>query len=105
MLAGSLLRRAEREGGFGAVMARGDADSGSLLVLLCERGVRKKIVERILQPNERYEWRDSALEDVQNDEKANKFLARRRRFDPDLWILELDIASAERFAAEMTEAG
>ncbi|MFX4497555.1 DUF1491 family protein, partial [Acinetobacter baumannii] len=25
---------------------------------------------------------------------------RRRRIDPDLWVIELDIASAERFAAE-----
>jgi hypothetical protein len=103
MLAASLLGRAQSEGGFGVVMARGDADSGALLVLLCERGIREKVVERILQPNGRYEWRDSALEDVQNDECVEKFLARRRGFDPDMWILELDIASAERFAAEMTE--
>jgi hypothetical protein len=32
-------------------------------------------------------------------------IARRRRFDPDLWLIELDIASAERFAAEMNSIG
>jgi hypothetical protein len=33
--------------------------------------------------------------------ETEKFLARRRQFDPDIWIVELDIPSPERFAAEM----
>ena len=36
-----------------------------------------------------------------NEEETEKFLARRRKFDPDIWILELDIASQERFADGM----
>ena len=32
-------------------------------------------------------------------------LARRRRVDPDLWAVELDVASSERFAAEMNSVG
>ena len=33
------------------------------------------------------------------------FLARRARFDEDLWAIELDIAEPERFIAETTSAG
>jgi hypothetical protein len=33
-------------------------------------------------------------------EALNLYIARRRRSDPDLWIIELDIPEAERFAAE-----
>ncbi|HWV11973.1 MAG TPA: DUF1491 family protein, partial [Sphingobium sp.] len=33
-------------------------------------------------------------------DSLNQYLARRRRSDPDLWVIELDIADAERFAAE-----
>ena len=33
------------------------------------------------------------------------FLARRARFDEDLWAIELDIADAERFIAETTVSG
>jgi hypothetical protein len=33
------------------------------------------------------------------------FLARRARFDDDLWALELDIADPERFIAETIHSG
>ena len=36
--------------------------------------------------------------------KLRCFWATRQKYDPDLWIIELDVASAERFAAEMNEA-
>ena len=42
---------------------------------------------------------------MESDEELQLLIERRRRFDPDLWILELDIASAERFAAEMNAIG
>ena len=42
---------------------------------------------------------------LKTNEEFKTFLERRRKFDPDLWILELDIASAERFAAEMNAVG
>ena len=38
-----------------------------------------------------------------NEEEFERFLARRRKFDPDLWVLELDIASSQRFADEMND--
>ena len=34
--------------------------------------------------------------------KFRDFLAKRTRFDPDLWAIELDIADPERFIAETT---
>ena len=57
-----------------------------------------------MQANGSYAWQ-STREDVENEVEFEKFLAKRRNADPDLWILELDIASAERFAAEMNESG
>ena len=32
--------------------------------------------------------------------KVGERIAQEQRFDPDLWVIELDIAEAERFAAE-----
>jgi len=104
VLVGALLRRAESEGGFGAVIARGDPTAGAIAVILAEKGRKACFLERLLQPDGRYAWQ-SARQEIENEEEFRKFLDRRRNFDPDLWILELDIASAERFAAEMNAEG
>jgi hypothetical protein len=104
VLVGALLRRAEAEGGFGAVLAKGDPTAGAIAVILAEKGRKACFLERLLQPDGSYSWQ-SARQEIENEREFEKFLARRRSFDPDLWILELDIASAERFAAEMNAAG
>ena len=101
VLAGGLIRKAEGEGGFGAVLARGDATAGSILVILLEKGANPRLFERLLQPDGRYAWQESGSQHIENTREVPEFIARRRRFDPDIWVIELDIASAERFAAEM----
>ncbi len=100
MLVSALLKRAEAEGGFGAVLAKGDPTSGAIAILLAERGKKASFLERLLQANGRYQWQESR-QSIENEEEFTKYLQRRRRGDPDLWVLELDIASAERFAAEI----
>jgi hypothetical protein len=104
VLVGALLRRAQAEGGFGAVLAKGDPMAGAIAVILAEKGRKACFLERLLQPDGCYAWQ-SARQEIENEEEFRSFLERRRKFDPDLWILELDIASAERFAAEMNESG
>ncbi|WP_158703086.1 DUF1491 family protein [Allosphingosinicella vermicomposti] len=101
MIAGVLLRLAARDGGFGAVLSKGDEQAGEIIVLLLEKGRKRAILERILQPNGDYCWHPADAKIVEDEDKFQDFLARRTRFDPDLWLIELDIASAERFAAEM----
>ena len=104
VLVSALLRRAQDEGGFGAVIARGDPTAGAIAVILAEKGRKACFLERLLRPDGRYAWQ-SARQEIENEEEFKSFLERRRKSDPDLWILELDIACAERFAAEMNESG
>jgi len=101
VLVNALQRRAESEGGFAAVLAKGDPGSGAILVILAERGRKVRILERLLEGGERYVWRDVGQQALANEEEFERFLAKRRNFDPDIWLIELDVASAERFAAEM----
>ena len=103
VLVGALIRRTESEGGFGAVLAKGDATSGAILVILAEKGRKLRILERVMQGDGRYAWQDVGSQVIANAEETDGFLARRQRFDPDIWLIELDVASAERFAAEMNE--
>ena len=108
VLVGGLVRKAESEGGFAALLARGDPMAGSLIVILIERGDVQVMLERILQPDGSYKWQSMGAQNIESIDKNDEvpaFVARRRRFDPDLWVLELDIPSAERFAAEMNSDG
>jgi hypothetical protein len=105
VLVSGLLRQAESQGGFGAVLAKGDATAGSIIVVLLEKGGNPRIFERVLQGNGLYSWAASATQQPGSDQEVPSLIARRRRFDPDLWVLELDIPSAERFADEMNSIG
>ena len=104
VLVSSLLRRAEAEGGFGAVLAKGDPTAGAVMVVVAERGVRTLLLERLLQPDGSYAWQDNGRARA-DDEEFGALLARRRRTDPDLWVLELDVADAGGFAARINAAG
>jgi hypothetical protein len=104
VLVSALLRRAQDEGGFGAVLAKGDATAGAIAVILLEKGRKACFLERLLRPDGGYAWQE-AHRGIDDEEEFRGFLERRRKYDPDLWILELDIASAERFAAEMNAVG
>jgi len=95
----ALLARAAADGGFGAVLRRGDAERGSLLLLLAERGTVTSMLERLLQRDGSYAWESRAVTD---SAALQQHVARATDRDPDLWIVELDIPSTERFTAEMS---
>lgn len=100
VLVSALIRLAERAGGFGAVLARGESRNGAIGVVLLEKGGNPRFFERMLQPDGRYIWSQS-FQGTENKREFSESLQRHRRRDPDLWIVELDIACADRFAAEM----
>jgi hypothetical protein len=104
--AAALIRRAEADGGFAAVLRKGDPERGSLLLVIRSRGGHVTCLERMLDfDTGRYGWTAAGPVDPQSDEELAQFLANRVRFDEDLWLIELDIAKPERFIAETTSAG
>lgn len=105
MLVKALIRAAETQGGTGAVLAKGDPLAGAVAVILAERGVKRRFLERMLEASGDYAWRDPGGDEERDEAVFDALVGRRRRTDPDLWVVELDIASAERFADEMTAFG
>lgn len=97
--ASALLARARNLGGFGTVLRRGDAERGSLMLVLAERGVARFLLQRLLQRTGDYSWESQEIADSESLERQ---LAKSRHRDPDLWLIELDVPSTERFIAEMT---
>jgi hypothetical protein len=102
LLVGALLRRVNDAGGIGAVLAKGDAQAGAILIITLEKGVFSGVFERGIGP-------DGAAELVpsgpREPDAVTDYWRRRRARDPDLWVIELDIAEAKRFAAETIVAG
>ena len=97
----ALLRQAEAGGGFASVVRRGDADRGDLVVHVVERGADIALLERRMGEDFAYRWvrRDPPKQGMTG------FLADRARIDPDFWLIELDVADAEQFVAEMIVSG
>lgn len=100
-----LIRRIEGQGGSGAVLARGEGESGTILLVLSDRGTHYGFLERLLDVTGMYRWQAVGPQDIEGYQALNAYIERRRRFDGDLWVVELDVAGVERFAAEMTATG
>jgi hypothetical protein len=95
ILVTALLRRINDNGGFGAVLARGDAQAGSILLVIDTPNDGARIKERGIGPEG-----NIALIDTTPTGDIAEYWQRRRRADPDIWVIELVGADAERFAAE-----
>ncbi|MCJ1960386.1 DUF1491 family protein [Novosphingobium mangrovi (ex Hu et al. 2023)] len=93
----ALIRRVESEGGFGMVLSKGERDAGTLMIVLVERGRDSRAYERMPQLDGTRKWTLSRTQDPENPWEFSDFLERRGQQDPDLWIVELDIADGVRF--------
>jgi hypothetical protein len=103
--AGGLVRRVQAQGGFATILHRGDPDRGSLLLLVASRGRHIACLERVLDLAGGYRWQQTGPAESASTEDVRQFLAKRTRFDEDLWAIELDIAQPEQFIAETTSTG
>lgn len=103
--AASFIRRAQTAGGFAAVLRKGDPDRGALTLIVRERGELRGFLERELGPDFTYGWSFKPLDASAPPDSVADLVARKERFDRDFWLIELDIAEAERFIAETTGSG
>jgi hypothetical protein len=94
--AASLIRRTQAEGGFATVLQRGEREAGTILLVLCENGTNSRAYERMPDAEGTRNWHLSRLEDVENKDDFSQYVARRMSQDSDIWVIELDIAQAER---------
>ncbi|OCC23987.1 hypothetical protein MB02_09255 [Croceicoccus estronivorus] len=92
-----LLRTVEAAGGFATVLAKGERDAGTILVVCCENGRDSRLFERMPHPDGDRRWMLVKEELAENKLEFSEYLERRRRQDPDTWIIELDIANGEQF--------
>lgn len=92
-----LIRSVEAGGGFATVLNKGERDAGTIMIVLTEKGVNSRIYERMPQADGSRQWRCSRKQDPENPAEITSYIERRSSQDPDLWVVELDIAEGERF--------
>lgn len=105
LLMQALIRSVQAEGGFATVIHKGDAIAGAILVICTDSERHVRLFER--QPNfsTGYTLSPIATQSWGNESEIIQYIDRRRHSDPDLWVVELDIAQGERFAAAILAAG
>ncbi|HTG39853.1 DUF1491 family protein [Sphingomonas sp.] len=102
MRVSALVRRVNAVGGSAMVLARGDPMSGAILILFLDRGERPRFGERGLGEDGRLIESGPRGADSQT---VQAYWQRRRDRDPDLWVVEVDVAEGERFADETIATG
>lgn len=101
---GALIRRAEQAGAFAMVLRKGDARAGAVLVKTVNRrdgGVRV-FSEAVRGDGERF-WMQPVSSTEEPD--LDGYIERARRFDPDLWVVEIEDQQGRHFLTEPVEGG
>ena len=81
------------------MIAKGERDAGTLLVVCCGKDRLAAAYERMPQPDGSRAWTLSRQQDPENPQEFWDYCDRRKNQDSDLWIVELDVPNAERFIA------
>ena len=94
-----LIRAVESAGGFAMVLQKGERDAGTILVLTTQNGRNTRLWERMPQLDGSRKFSCTREQDDENQREIDEYVGKRRRSDPDCWVIELDIENAERFVA------
>jgi len=85
----SALRMANIAGRSGAVLRRGDADAGGVLIVLRRRDGLRVLTQARGADGEMGWLRGTGVSPVDQD-AADAYIARQVDRDPDLWVVEVD---------------
>lgn len=100
LLVSALIRRVEAVGGHAMILARGDGTSGAIMIVTLDRGAETKLYERTLGADG-YAWAPTGPAAIDVPGALTDYIARRRRLDPDLWVVEIDHKDAIEIARDM----
>lgn len=99
--AAGIRRLAEVHGGFATVLAKGERDAGTIAIVIIGHGEPAWLCERMPQADGNRIFVRTLVQDIEKESEFSKRIDKIAQFDPDLWLIEVDIADRERFVAEL----
>ncbi len=83
------LRMGNADGRFGAVLRKGDADAGGVLVVL-RHDKEISVLSQVRSGEGDLAWMRATGPAPVDQDAADAYIARQVKFDPDLWVIEFE---------------
>lgn len=98
----ALIRRAQLGGGFATVVRKGDGQAGAVLVKTYNPRTRKAaLYASALRGEGERVWMQPVASETEADVDA--YAERQRRYDPDVWLVEIEDPEGRHFLTEPVE--
>lgn len=94
----AFIRLAAVEGDFAAVLRKGDPVAGAIMLIGLVRGQNPTVFERFPSLDGYSNWQQINIQASENETDITAMWKKRADRDPDMWVIELDVASRERLA-------
>ena len=95
----ALIRRAEVQGASAFVVRKGSEEAGAVYLKLSRLDGTSTILEQVRRGEGDLAWM-KPIGDAVDEERAKTYLDKQVRFDPDLWILEIEDREGRAFVDE-----
>lgn len=96
----ALIRRCEIEGASAMVVRRGDATSGVVLIKLNRLNGAARVLIPVRAGDGSFQWLSGTGADPVLEADADIYIEKQRKFDPDLWVVEIEDRAGRHFLQE-----
>lgn len=96
----ALIRRCEVEGAAAMVVSRGDATSGVVLVKVNSLDGLARVFSPTRAGDGSFQWLSATGAEPIPEAEADAYIDRQKKFDPDLWVVEIEDRAGRHFLQE-----
>ncbi|MFT8676716.1 MAG: DUF1491 family protein [Acetobacter sp.] len=92
LVARAIIRQSAMDGRMAVMARKGDPDAGGILVVLNGRGGLGVVLSQTRTQDGESAWLRATGPTPLTETEVQDYVARQLRYDPDLWVLEIDAA-------------